>query len=222
MPTYTSPFDSSQQVDETTYNNLKQDFDATQNQKPSTEVSSISSKDAVSQVNKQKGYLDTTYPQTPLPSPTGTQASTQTSTQTTPEAQGKAYFTNQAGQEAEYTQEQLNDPATKQFLTDNGYVMVKSDGVNVGSDFSTSKTQTGLNEASAQVENLTKDFLNYNVDQDPDFQAQSASIKANFDKLQRQMEKTNYQRAQGLSTLGMRSGRLSMQTQFKRVSKGLN
>lgn len=167
---------------------------------PSTEVSSISTKDAVSQVNKQKGYLDTTYPGTP-PLPSTDQQETPP-----PVNAGKAYFTNQAGQEAEYTQEQLNDPNTRQFLTENGYVMVKSDGVNVGSDFTTSKTQTGVNEANALVENLTKDFLSYNVDADPDFQAQAKVIRAEFDRLKRQMEKTNYSRAQGLSTLGMRSG----------------
>jgi len=170
--------------------------------KPSSEVSSISTKDAIGQINSQKGYMDATYPTTPLPTQT-----TQTKDSTaTPTDTGKAYFTNQAGQEAEYTQDQLNDPATQQYLKDNGYVMVKSEGVNVGSDFSVGKTQSGLNDANAQIENLSKDFLNYNVDEDPDYKAQATSIKANFDKLQRQMEKTNYQRAQGLQTLGLRTG----------------
>lgn len=168
---------------------------------PSSEVSSISTKDAVSQINTQKGYLDTTYPNLqPLPAPD------QQTEAPAPTEGGKAYFTNQAGQEAEYTQDQLNDPDTQQYLKDNGYVMVKSEGVNVGSDFSTSGAQKEVDEAGALVENLTKDFLNYNVDADPDFQAQSATIKAEFDRLKRQMEKTNYSRAQGLSTLGMRSG----------------
>lgn len=215
VETYTSPFDASQKVDKTTYDALKQDFNATQAQK--SEVGAISTKDAISQINKQKGYLDTTYP----PFGTSNEGLQKWANQDpeafdnyadsqgysrTPVTEGKAYFTNQMGQEAEYTEEQLKDPATRQFLTDNGFALVKSDGVNVGSDFSTSQIQSGVNQASALVENLTKDFLNYNVDQDPDFQAQSASIKAEFDRLRRQMEKTNYQRAQAFRTLGMRSG----------------
>lgn len=212
VPTYTSPFDASQQVDKVTYDALMQDFNATQQQK---EVSSLSTKNAISKINDQKAYLDTTYP------PAGWDAETYANfkkanptlepdaedTKMMQEAgQGKAYFTNPLGQEAEYTQEQLNDPTTRQFLTDNGYALVRSEGVNVGSDFSTSGFQSSLKTSNQQIENLAQDFLNYNVDQDPDFQAQSASIKAGFDRLKRQTEVTNQQRAQSYRTLGLRTG----------------
>lgn len=169
---------------------------------PKTEVGMIDTGSAVSQVNKQNNYLNTTYPNLPPAEPSTPPAPTPTPST----ASGKAYFTNEVGQEAEYTQDQLNDPNTQQYLKDNGFILVKSDGVNVNGDFSTGGIQKGVNDLNSQIEGLTKDFLSLNIDQDPEFIGQANVIKADFAKLKREMERTNQQRQKAYETLGYRTG----------------
>lgn len=178
-------------------------------------VSMVDTSSAISQVNNQKGFLDTTYPVSPLQNgdpnakitPT-TLPTNKSDTNETVKMSGKAYFTNSNGQQAEYTQDQLNDPNTQAYLKSNGYVLTKSDGFNVNSDFTTGTNtlQSNYNSASSQVEKLSNDFLTYNVDNDPTYQAQANSIKANFANLRSEMEKTNAQRQAALQTLGYRTG----------------
>jgi hypothetical protein len=183
------------------------------------EVGMLSPENAIPELNQKKTYLDTTYPQISdanlaslkesnarLTSLSQQGLTLPTKTPATPAPVGKAYFTNEMGQEAEYTQEQLNDPAIQNFLKNNGYVLAKSDGVNVSSDFTTNAKRDALKESNDQIESLTRDFLSYNVDQDPDFQAQAQSITQKYSKLQDDMMKLNEQRAKSLQTLGMRYG----------------
>lgn len=177
-----------------------------------TSVGMIDTGSAVKTVNNQKNYLDTTYPQTgpaPLPTPadgSATGSSTPTTAAGSPSPAGKAYFTNSAGQEAEYTQDQLNDPATQQFLKNNGYILTKADGFNVNPDFTIGSKQTAYDTAANDVETLSKNLASYNVDNDPAYQRQAADIKANFDKLIAATKQTNDERSKALNTMGLREG----------------
>lgn len=187
------------QADLQTATQLRSQYRKTPEAKP---VGMLDSNAGISQINKQNDYLNQTYPNTPTLTTPEKAVEAPTSE---PTKEGKAYFTNTAGQEIQFTQEQLNNPNNQSFLKNNGYVMAKSDFA-VGDDYSTSKLQKTVDEKTAQIEGLTQDFLSYNVDKDPDFQGQAQVIKANFDKLRREMEKTNYQRQRAYETLGFRQG----------------
>lgn len=113
-------------------------------------------------------------------------------------ASPKAYFSNPNQQEAELTQDQLNDPSTQKFLTDNGYVQTKTEGPTV--------SQSGINGLDNDIAGAYKDWKSYNVDQDPAFQAKASAITSQFDQLQNEMARSNAANAAGLKTLGYRTG----------------
>ena len=110
----------------------------------------------------------------------------------------KAYFANEAGQEAEYTEVQLNDPATRKFIQENGYVMTKTEGPTVQAS-----EVKGVND---RMSGLIDTITNYNVDSDPGFVAQANSIKEQYGRLRTDMEKANKQRAGTIATMGIRGG----------------
>lgn len=169
-------------------------------------VTMIDTGSAVKTVNNQKTFLDTTYP---TPAPANNNGGSTTGAPTAPAPTGdapKAFFTNAAGQEAEYTQDQLNDPNTAKFLKDNGYALTKTNGLNVSPDFTVAGKQAAADSAETDVENLTKNFMAYNVDQDPAFQSAAANITASYGKLIDAMKQTNAARQNSLTTLGLRSG----------------
>lgn len=130
--------------------------------------------------------------------------------------ESKAIYENEDGQKITLTQSQLNDPSTKAFLEQGGYAFIESDGVIP--DKSQQSDEEKKNEAekkalqdagqaaSKKVEDSTQDWLSYDVEKDPAFQRQAQNITSEFDKLRREMERTNYQRQRAYETLGMRFG----------------
>jgi len=68
------------------------------------------------------------------------------------------------------------------------------------------RLEDNVKQASDEVEGFIDDFRNYRVEEDPAFRAQAEQINADFDKLRREMEKTNYQRKRAYATLGFRTG----------------
>lgn len=166
------------------------------------QVSMIDTGSAISQINKQRSFLDQTYPNLPpLPAQTN-----QTTTPAKPTSQaGKALFTNQNGQEISFTQDQLKDRNNQRFLQDNGYVMAQSDFA-VDKNLTTSGIQNDINDLNGQIEDLTKSMMNLNLDADPEFLAISQSIKNQFAEARNQIEQTNRQRERALTTLGNRYG----------------
>lgn len=171
------------------------------------DVGVITSKDAISEINDSKSFIDQKYPnqQSAQVQQQPAQPTTQPTAQPDTGVEKKAYFTNQIGQELELTEKQLNDPKNKDFLEKNGYIMAKSD-FPVDGDFGVSATQQEYNQINDQIESIARDFLSYNVDQDPDFAAQAQMIRAQFDKMREEMKKINYQRERSYQTLGLRSG----------------
>lgn len=127
-------------------------------------------------------------------------ADTKTST---PAAIPKAYFTNAAGQEAEFTDEQLRDPKTQSLLTTGGYVQTRTEGPNYDP---TSAAHDSFNATNSQYQELANNIANYNVDNDPAFQAISKQISDKYDKLSAAAAKANESRARALHTLGLRQG----------------
>jgi len=116
----------------------------------------------------------------------------------------KAYFVNDQGQEAEFTQDQLNDQANVDFLKNNGYVQTKTEfNTNIGT---ANETKTALDETNSKIDSLANDFLNYNVDTDPEFKSSVDSIKGQYQQLKDQMAKTNASRAAAVSSLNLRGG----------------
>lgn len=224
-PYYSSPSKEIDYAAEAAYQKAHQSDSTSLPSSPSvTPVSMLDTNSAVSLVNNQKNYLDTAYPSknnnigNPGDQVLGQEAAvraaqgadqsgkTKQDTVPPPTPSSKAYFVNAAGQEAEFTQDQLNDPATQRFLKDNNYALTKSDGLTVNSDFTVSSKEKAYNQATSDVENLTKDFLSYNVDNDPAYQAKATQITAQYDRLITAMKKTNEQRAQSFNTIGLRGG----------------
>lgn len=125
----------------------------------------------------------------------------------TPEQQSteqpKALFTNQAGQEIEFTQDQLNDQNNKDFLSKNGYVMAKANGIT--GDYGVNP-QADVNSVNNQLQNLYNQFQTYNVESDPAFQSTAEVIKSQYAQLRQQMEQTNKAREAAYQTLGYRTG----------------
>ena len=154
-------------------------------------VSVLSTDNAATTVEKRLDSLNslspTTKPGYTAPAPTGE-----------PAPLPKAFFTNEAGQEAEYTEAQLRDEATRKFIQDGGYVMTRTEGPSL---------QAGeLSVVNAKLEGLVNEITTYNVDADPGFKMQADSIKAEYAKLKTEMELANKQRAGAISTLGIRGG----------------
>lgn len=68
------------------------------------------------------------------------------------------------------------------------------------------KLDDDLDQVNTQIEDLANDFLNFNVEQDPEFQAVSQNIKNQFAQARDKMEKINTSRANALRTMGLRRG----------------
>ena len=155
-------------------------------------VGSISTDQAVSTLDQSQQKLDTISPTTsptyqpPPAAPTG-------------DTPPKAFFTNEAGQEAEFTQDQLNDPANKKLLEQGGYVQTKTEGPTVQLENDISQLDTRMND-------LITEFDKYSVDNDPVFQGQANSIRDQFSQLKDNMMRINRQRGAALQTMGYRTG----------------
>ncbi len=167
---------------------------------PATPVGVLSSTNGAATVQKGLGTLNQVSPTTapgytPPPAPPATTASTPTVP--------KAYFANSAGQEAEFTQAQLTDPANQKFLQDNGYIQTRTEGPNYDT---TGTLRQDLSNANTQLKDLSQQFAGYNVDADPAFQSAVASINKNYEALNAAAQKANSQRASALQTLGLRGG----------------
>jgi len=174
----------------------KTSYSATQNPvyKP---VSFLSTENAADTVGKDLKTLNTISPTTApgYVAPTPTE-------KPTPKVEPKAYFTNADGQEVEFTQTQYNDPTNQKFLQDNKYVQSKT-------EFNTnykSAAQTAVSNLDSQIEGLTTEFTNYNVDTDPAYASKVKSIQGQFANLRVATEKANAGRATALSSLGLRTG----------------
>jgi len=154
---------------------------------PKTEISSLSTKSGKETLTDLKSKLNAYSPVT-----------TPTTETPTPAKVPVATFTNTSGQEAVYTQDQLNDVNVQNQLKSGGYVMSKTEGP---TQLAGEKTV-----AEQQIENLANQISTYNVDQDPAYAAKATEIKNKYAKLKEEMKQTNYQRAQSLQTLGFRYG----------------
>lgn len=163
-------------------------------------VSSINTNNAVTDLNRQNDYVNRTYPQT---TPT-----TKETPPVTPKIEPKAYFSNANGQEAEYTQEQLNTPEIQNALNTGGYFQVKTEGPTY--DTSGNQKISNLTAESqalnTQISDALVKFNSYNVEADPFYQAKAKAIQNQFAELRKNMETANYQRAQAVSTMGYRGG----------------
>lgn len=110
----------------------------------------------------------------------------------------KAYFTNEAGQEAEYTQEQLNAPETRDFLSKGGYVMTKTEG------------PTGLSgevsDLDKKITGLADKILSYTPESDPSFSPIISSIHSQYNQLRGELQKGFERSGRSLTTSGMRTG----------------
>lgn len=183
---------------------------------PKKPVGILSTNNAIDSVNKSLGDLNRISPKTapgyvPVPA-YGTKNTDgsinkfdpNTGKSTAPEIQApKAYFQNEAGQEAEFTQEQLNDPKIQKLIQDQGYMQIKTEGPNYDGS---SKLRSEIDDYNSRLEEIANDFVNYSVDEDPAFQLKAQSIKNQFDILRKETEKVNAQREKTFQTLGYRLG----------------
>lgn len=144
---------------------------------PVSPVATINTDSAVQKINNQNQFLTTTYPQTAPLDPKTTDVKTGN---TSP----KAYFANDLGQEAEFTQEQLNDPSNQSFLNDNKYVQTRTEGPNYTSGTSKS-LQGGISDIDTQIQSALDSFKNYNVNNDPDYQQYAQSLQKNLEQAQK-------------------------------------
>jgi len=140
----------------------------------------------VDQLNKiQTGLTDYQKQQTPTP--------------TTPVAKPPvATFTNENGQTAKYTQEQLNDPNIQSQLKAGGYMQLETEGPTL--------LAGEVSQAEQEVENLANQIKDYNVENDPAFSAKAKEISTKYAKLKEEMKQINYQRSQALQTMGYVTG----------------
>ncbi len=179
---------------------------------PRTTVGMVDTGSAIRQVNQQKQFLDSVAPERPTQvGPTVQQPVSQPAPGVQQPVEpvqpaGKAFFVNESGQEAEYTQEQLEDPRIQSFLRDQGFVLSKSEGVSVSPDFTVAGRRGEVAEVSNQIEDPTNDFISYRVEDDPEFQEQARQIRAEFERVRKQMQRTNDQRKKAFETLGFRTG----------------
>lgn len=158
---------------------------------PKTEVSMIDTGSAISQVTQQNQFLDKTYPVTQQD---GTTQPTEA-----PKTDATSF-------------ENRTSPGSGWVYYGEGYWQNDKTGekknliAGVEAQPQQSGLESGYNQAASDVENLTKDFLSYNIDADPAFQSTARSIQGNFAKLKSEMERTNFQRQRAFETLGLRSG----------------
>lgn len=68
------------------------------------------------------------------------------------------------------------------------------------------KLQKEADELDAQIEEVTNNFLSFNIDTDPDFIAVSDAIKQQFTQLKQNAEQINKSRQKALETAGFRLG----------------
>lgn len=194
-------------------------------EKPRATVNMIDTDSAISQVNKQKDFLDQKFPspgqvrvvdgQREIYSggrfvPTAGQFPRRDEQRTArrqpqPEETGRATFTNEAGQEVQFSQRQLLDPKNKDFLQRQGFVMASSD-FPVADDFSVQPLHEEISTLNDRIEDLSNDFLSYNVDNDPDFQVYARQIRDQYAKTRREMQQINKARAGAFRALGFRTG----------------
>lgn len=135
-------------------------------------VSTINTDSAVSNLNNQNNFLNTTYPPQ-----TDTTKETPKADTTTPSP--KAYFANTLGQEAEFTQEQLNDPKNQSFLSSNGYIQTRTEGPKYDTGAG-SKAQEDLNGIDTQINTAINDVKTYSALNDPDFIEYQRNLERNL------------------------------------------
>lgn len=92
----------------------------------------------------------------------------------------KAYFANESGQEAEYTQDQLNNPTVQDTIRNSGFVMTKTEGPTA-----LAAEVSGLDK---QISDLVTNFNSYNVEHDPNFSAQAQGIRGQYDELRNEIK----------------------------------
>ncbi len=188
---------------------------------PKTEVGMIDTDSAITQVNDQKSFLDETFPENqflatgqqldatgqPIPSAEPPPPPEPPPEVPEPETESKATLVNEDGQKIVLTGDQL-DATNINRLLDQGFVMEESENFvpGVEEDPELTRLQDANQQASTKVENLTQDFLDFNIESDPDFQAQATGIKAQFDKLRRNMERVNQARERAFETRAFRTG----------------
>lgn len=118
-----------------------------------------------------------------------------------------ASFANENGQEAEYTQDQLNDPAIQSFIKNGGYQMTKTTGPSLSAPTDQgSSLQTDINAADAKISAIADQFNSYVVDNDPAFQTIAQNINTSFGALSTAMKQANDSRVAAATTLGYRNG----------------
>ena len=66
--------------------------------------------------------------------------------------------------------------------------------------------QTEIDDFDNQIQTLMNNFDTYNVDDDPDFQAEAQNIRSTYDAMRQEMRNTNRQRQRAYETLGYRTG----------------
>jgi hypothetical protein len=80
-------------------------------------------------------------------------------------------------------------------------------GLKTNEEDTTQKTLEGaVSSVNTQIQSLTSDLVNYNVDNDPEYQSAANSIRQQYEKLRQNMLQANEQRAGALKTLGYRTG----------------
>lgn len=200
-----------------------------QSLEPVSEVSMIDVGTAITQVNKQKSFIDEAFPENqfdasgrqidpatgqPFPSreqpPPALPPEPISEELKLPDEQkvGKAVFVNDEGQEIAFTQEELKEPTAQDFIREGGFVLSESEGVIPGvvDDPEKQRLQAENQQSAKQVEDLAQDFLSYNINQDPDFKQQATIISAEFERLRRNMERKNFARERAFETRAFRTG----------------
>jgi len=146
---------------------------------------------------------DTVYVKDPSQAPTGyTRVGGTTGTTGT----GTATFVNANGQEMELTQDQLSNQSYQDFLKANGYTMSKSSGVLPSGDPTQTALESGVSELNRQMEDLTRGFLDTDINNDPELQGIIDQIKQKYARMTEEMKKTNSQRESAYKSLGYRQG----------------
>ena len=166
---------------------------------PRTPVGSLSTESAIDtltrNVEKLNKFSPSTNPEAPIPTAQTTTASKSTETVAKPP---KAYFTNLSGQEAEYDEKQLKDPATRKFLEDGGYAMTRTEGPSmVGGEVAT---------LDSGIDSLIEKFSNYNVDTDPTFTADKNNIIQGYAALKQEARRAGEEMGRNLRTISLRQG----------------
>lgn len=125
----------------------------------------------------------------------------------TPAPSPTASFMNADGTEAEFTQDQLNDPATQNLIKSGGYIMTKTTGPSLPTSADQgAQLQNEVTAATDKIQALSDEFASYNLDNDPDFAPIVTNIKSTYNQLSAQMQQQNTARAAQATTLGYRDG----------------